>query len=61
MIKTEFYKIRNDGIQLYKTYSDKNVYIKQLESDVEYSVAIDVYPLKYTYIETDKPLEIENI
>lgn len=55
MIKQEFYKIREDGIQLYRTYSDNvTKYIKQVETDRVYKEAIDVYPLKYTYIECEQ-------
>lgn len=37
-------------------YSDKNVYIKQLETGLEYESAVDVTPCKYTYEETDRKI-----
>lgn len=50
-IKQEYYKTRNDGVVLFKTYSDTNKYVKQVETNRVYPVAIDVYPIKYNYVE----------
>lgn len=58
MIIKEFYRQRKDGVNLYRTYSDKNVYILQNETGIEYDEAIDVENAPYTYSETDKPIEI---
>lgn len=57
MIVREFYKTRKDGVNLYKTYSDNNMYIRQIETGIEYSEAIDVEFANYTYEETDTPIE----
>jgi hypothetical protein len=57
MIVREFYKTRKDGVNLYRTYSDSNMYIRQVETGVEYSEAIDVENAPYTYEETDKAIE----
>ena len=57
-IKTEFYRTREDGVNLYRTYSDERFYILQNETGVEYDEAIDVENAPYTYSETDKPIEI---
>lgn len=54
MVKQEYYKTRNDGVILYKTYSDTNGYVKQVETNKIYKSAIDVYPLKYTYVEVSE-------
>ena len=62
MIKTEYYDTRTDGVILVKTYSTENKYIKQLETNLEYDIAIDVgieenniyKPKFYSYEETDK-------
>ena len=67
MVKTDFFKIRNDGVILVKTYSTENFYIKQVETGIEYTEAIDigilendVYKAKlYTYVETDKEISNE--
>lgn len=61
MIVKEFYRTRKDGVNLYRTYSDKEVYILQNETGAEYTEAIDVEGAPYTYSETDKPIEIEPI
>ena len=42
MIKTEYYSTRTDGVVLVKTYSTENKYIKQLETNFEYDIVIDV-------------------
>lgn len=59
MIVREFYKTREDGVNLYRTYSDEGYYILQTQTGIEYSEAIDVAPVRYTYIETGKKIEIE--
>lgn len=59
MIIKEFYRQRKDGVNLYRTYSDMNVYILQNETGIEYEEAIDVEDAPYTYSETDKPIEIK--
>ena len=63
MIKTEFYRTRTDGVDLYKTYSDENKIILQTETGYEYGEAIDVADengnIAYTYEETDKEIERE--
>lgn len=38
-------------------YSDNNKIIIQVETNNEYSDAIDILPCKYTYIEGDKDIE----
>lgn len=59
MIVKEFYATRKDGVNLYKTYSDKNVYIKKQGTDEEYAEAIDVETASYVYEETDRKIESE--
>ena len=59
MIIKEFYRTRKDGVNLYRTYSDKELYILQNETGIEYDEAIDVENAPYTYSETDKPIPTE--
>ena len=59
MIKREFYKTRNDGVNLYRTYSDSNYLIKQVETNSLYQEAIDIENASYTYEETDILIEEE--
>lgn len=58
MIVKEFYKTREDGVGLYKTYSDSNLYIQKVGTDEVYVEAIDVENAPYTYEETDRPIEV---
>lgn len=58
MIIKTFYEKRADGVNLYRIFSDKNVYIKQDQTGPEYSEAIDIENAPYTYTETDKPIDI---
>lgn len=57
MVKREFYQIRNDGVNLYRTYSDEKLKIRQLETGYIYDEAIDVEDSNYTYEETDMKIE----
>lgn len=59
MIRKELYKTRDDGIKLYRTYSDNNFMIKQVETNSIYQEAIDVESATYTYEETDIPIKEE--
>lgn len=64
MIKTEYFGENGLGLDLYRTYSDENKYIKQIETDIIYSEAIDVVDengnINYTYEETDEYIEEVN-
>lgn len=61
MIITEYYMTRKDGVVLNRTYSDSGFYILQNETGIEYSEAVDVEGAAYTYSETDKPIEVEEV
>lgn len=54
MIVREFYKVREDGIVLFRTYSDKGLQILKVGTDELYDEAIDVENAPYTYTETDR-------
>lgn len=57
MIIREFYMTRKDGVNLYKTYSDKNVYIIKQGTDEKYDEAIDAENTNYTYEETEEIID----
>ena len=57
MIKTEFL---NDGT-LIKHYSDAGFMLLQNETGAKYSDPIDVVPCRYTYTETDEPIEDSDV
>lgn len=54
-IVTEFYKTREDGVRLVRTYSDTNHYIQR--DGVVYSEAIDPEELGRVYTETEELIE----
>ena len=60
MVKTDYYGTRDDGVKLYRTYSDNNMMIRKDGTDQLYTEAIDVENSGYTYIETDIPIEAED-
>ena len=54
MIVTEYYKIRDDGVVLNRTYSDAGMIIER--DGVLYSEAVDPAELNRVYTETDESL-----
>lgn len=60
MIIREFYMTRKDGVNLYKTSSDKNVYIIKQGTNEKYDEAIDVENANYIYEETEEIIDYGN-
>lgn len=58
MIKKEYYKTREDGVELYRTYSDTDHQIINIKTGVVYSEAIDVSDNE-EYDEVDEYIEID--
>ena len=56
MIVKEYFMTRNDGVKLYKSYSDNHTIIHKIGTQEEYSDAIDVEDAPYVYEETDKEI-----
>ena len=54
MILTEYL---NEGT-LIRHYSDSNLMLLQNETGIAYPEAIDVVPCRYTYTETDTPIDV---
>lgn len=54
MVKTEFYRTREDGVNLYRTYSDEGLMLHKVGTDEVYSDAIDVENSGYEYEETEE-------
>lgn len=54
MIVKELYKTRNDGVNLFRTYSNENLIIRKVGTNEEYAEAIDLEGARFEYIETDK-------
>lgn len=59
MIVKEFFRERNDGVKLYRTYSDKNLKIRKLGTEEVYDEAIDVSTASFVYVETDISIQTE--
>ena len=58
MIRRVFYETREDGVNLYRTYSDKGYKIKQHPTGIIYDEAIDVENANFSYTETDEKVEV---
>ena len=59
MIVKEFYKTRDDGVNLHRTYSDEGLQIRKTGTDEVYDEAVDVEGAPFEYEETDIPIERE--
>lgn len=55
MIITEYFRTREDGVVLNRTYSDAGMMIER--DGVRYSEAVDPAELGRVYTETDEPVE----
>ena len=60
-IVREFYKTRKDGVNLYRTYSDKRYMIHKLNTEEIYDEAIDVENTPFEYEETTEKIETEEL
>lgn len=56
-IVTEYYRTREDGVVLNRTYSDTEMMIER--DGVRYFEAIDPADLGRVYTETEEPIELE--
>lgn len=59
MVLVEFYRTREDGVNLYRKYSDQGFKIKKIGTDEIYDEAIDVASSTFVYEETAEPIETE--
>ena len=59
MIIKEYYKTREDGVNLYRTYSDANLKIHKVGTNEVYDDAIDVENAPYEYEETTELVEAQ--
>lgn len=57
MIIREFLETREDGVNLYRHYSDKGVMLRQIETGILYGEPIDIEDAPFTYEETDELIE----
>ena len=59
MIITEFYREREDCVNLYRTFSDAGFRIENEQTHEVFDEVINVEGFTHTYIETDVPIEEE--
>ena len=59
MVIKEFYKTREDGVNLFVTKSTKGLKIRKLGTNEVYDEAVDIETADYLYEETDVPIEVE--
>lgn len=57
MIQREYYATKENGVVLYRIYSDENKKIMQKPTMVVYDEAIDIEGAPYEYEETDELIE----
>lgn len=55
MLATEY--PYHGNYKLIRFYSDAGFTVRQIETGIEYGEAIDLYPPRYTFEETDNPIE----
>ena len=60
MIIREFFETREDGVNLYRTYSDQGFMVRQIETGILYSEPIDIEDAPFTYEESDVLIERDN-
>lgn len=61
MIIKEFLETREDGVNLYRHYSDKGVMLRQIETGILYGEPIDIEDAPFTYEETDELIESSGV
>lgn len=61
MVIRKFYAKREDGVRLFKSYSDNGYMIKQIPTGTLYSEAIDVDDAPFVYVETNILIEPEEV
>ena len=61
MIVTEYNMTREDGVRLFRTYSDKDFMIRKESTGELYDEAIDIENSGNIYTETDIPIDDRDI
>ena len=61
MVVKEFYRTRQDGVDLYRNYSDEGFRIQKVGTEEIYDEAIDVEFTNYEYVETDEKILDEQV
>ena len=61
MVKTEFYRTREDGVRLFRSYSDQGMMIHGGFPEGDYAESIDPEDAGRTYTETDIPIPSDEL
>ena len=61
MVITEFYRTREDGVRLVRTYSDRGMMIHGGFPEGDYEESIDPADANRTFTETDIPIPDEEL
>lgn len=59
MVIREFFKTREDGVNLYRHYSDQGFMVRQVETGILYNEPIDIEDAPFTYEESDELISRE--
>ena len=59
MVVTEYFRTREDGVVLNRTYSDIGMMIER--DGIRYAEAVDPAELNRQYTETDEPIPVEDV
>ena len=57
MIQRETFAVREDGVTLWRAYSDHSLMIQKVGTGERYTEAVDIENSGYAYIETDIPID----
>lgn len=57
MIQKEMFAVREDGVNLWRTYSDQGMMIKKAGTGEIYAEAVDIENNSFIYTETDIPID----
>ena len=63
MLQKEFYRNREDGIKLFRVFSDEGKYIRKIGRTENYREAVDIENANFFYEETNEliPVEVEEV
>ena len=58
MVQKEFFSVREDGVNLYRSYSDLGKMLQKVgTNEAPYEEAIDVEGMNYKYVEIDEVID----
>lgn len=61
MVIKEFYRVREDGVRLVRSFSDVGKKIRKVGTEEIYDEAIDIEESAYEYEETEEDADVEEV